>query len=62
VHCQCDALDLLPRQSAPLYCANHLDTVLREPFGEPSGRREAGEILERLLRNGLSKFEAVRPN
>jgi hypothetical protein len=32
--------------------------LLREPFGDPSGRREAGEVLARLLRNGCSKFEA----
>ena len=57
VNCQHDALDLMPWQSAPLFYANHLDSVLREPFGDPSGRREAGEVLQRLLRNGLSKFE-----
>jgi hypothetical protein len=57
VWCQHDSLDLQPWQSAPLFYANHLDTVLREPFGDPSGRREAGEVLQRLLRNGLSKFE-----
>ncbi|MGY4357494.1 hypothetical protein ACVW0J_003987 [Bradyrhizobium sp. i1.7.7] len=42
-HCQSEALDLMPWQSAPLWFANHLDSVLREPFGDPSGRREAGE-------------------
>ncbi|MGY4293092.1 hypothetical protein ACVWXN_001187 [Bradyrhizobium sp. i1.4.4] len=56
-HCQSEALDLMPWQSAPLWFANHLDSVLREPFGDPSGRREAGEVLQRLLRNGFSKFE-----
>jgi hypothetical protein len=57
VWCQRDALDLMPWQSAPLFYANHLDSVLREPFGDPSGRREAGEVLQRLLRNGLSRYE-----
>ena len=56
-HCQSDALGLMPWQSAPLWFANHLETVLSEPYGDASGRREAGEILQRLLRNGLSKFE-----
>ena len=55
--CQTDALGLMPWQLTPIYYANHLDAVLREPFGDPSGRREAGEVLQRLLRLGLSKFE-----
>ena len=58
-HCQSDALGLMPWQSAPLWFANHLETVLSEPYGDASGRREAGEILQRLLRNGLSKFEPI---
>ena len=57
VHCQHDALNLMPWQSAPLYYLAHLDSVLREPFGDPSGRREAGEVLKKLLALGLSRFE-----
>jgi len=37
--------------------AAHLDAVLREPFNDPSGRREAGEILKKLAALGLSKYE-----
>lgn len=53
--CQIDALGLMPWQQPP--CKIHLDSAIHEPFGDPSGRREAGEVLQRLLRNGLSKFE-----
>lgn len=56
-HCQSEALDLAPWQMPPMWFANELDTALREPFGDASGRREAGEVLARLLRNGCSKFE-----
>jgi hypothetical protein len=55
--CQHDALALMPWQSSPLWFGNHLDEVLREPFGDSSGRREAGEVLKKLLALGLSKFE-----
>jgi hypothetical protein len=37
--------------------ANPESRVLREPFGDPSGRREAGEIIKKLLALGLSKYE-----
>ena len=56
-HCQSISLDLMPWQLGPLYYANDLDAVLREPFGDPSGRREAGEVIKKLLALGLSKFE-----
>jgi hypothetical protein len=50
--------DALPkRQFGPMYYASCLDDVLREPFGDASGRREAGEVLRRLLDAGLSRFE-----
>jgi hypothetical protein len=55
--CQHDALALMPWQLPPIYYAAHLDSVLREPFGDPSGRREAGEVLKKLLALGLSRFE-----
>jgi hypothetical protein len=55
--CQHDALTLMPWQLPPIYYAAHLDSVLREPFGDPSGRREAGEVLKKLLALGLSRFE-----
>lgn len=51
------SLDLMPWQRPPMFYANQIDSALREPFGDPSGRREAGEVLQRLLRNGLSKYE-----
>jgi hypothetical protein len=51
------SLDLMPWQMSPLWYANYLDKVLHEPFGDPSGRREAGEVLKRLFALGLSKFE-----
>ena len=47
----------MPWQSAPLWYGNHLETILREPYGDSSGRREAGEILKKLFALGLSKFE-----
>jgi hypothetical protein len=33
------------------------DRSLREPFTDARGSREAGEVLQRLLKLGLSKFE-----
>jgi hypothetical protein len=57
IHYQHTALDLMPWQLAPLHYANHLDNVLREHFGDPSGRREAGEVLKKLLALGLSRLE-----
>jgi hypothetical protein len=51
--CEHDALNLMPWQLAPLYYTNHLESALRET----SGRREACEVLKKLLALGLSKFE-----
>ena len=34
-----------------------LDSALRESYGGPSGEREAGEVLKRLLDAGLSMYE-----
>lgn len=52
---QIDSLGLMPWQKPP--CKTNLDSALREPFGEAHGRREAGEMLQRLLNAGLSRFE-----
>jgi hypothetical protein len=46
-HLQTAALDLMPWQLGPLYYADDLDAVLREPFGDPSGKREAGEVIKK---------------
>ena len=51
---QIDSLGLMPWQNPP--CRASLDDLNR-PFGDPSGRRESAEVLQRLSRNGLSKFE-----
>ena len=57
-HCvQGRTLGLMPWQMPPLCYANRLDSALREPFGDPRGAREAGELLRRLLDAGLSKYE-----
>jgi hypothetical protein len=58
-HCQHIALGLQPWQLPPISptIANHLDAVLREPYGDPSGRREAGEVIKKLSALGLSKYE-----
>ena len=47
----------MPWQLAPLHYANHLDSALREPFGDPRGPREAAEVLKKTLALGLSRFE-----
>jgi hypothetical protein len=49
------SLHLQPWQLPP--CDTNLDSALREPFGDASGRREAGEVLKRLLALGLSRYE-----
>jgi hypothetical protein len=57
-HCvQGRTLGLMPWQMPPLCYANHLDSALREPFGDPRGAREAGEVLKKMLALGLSRFE-----
>jgi hypothetical protein len=38
-------------------CATHLDSALRQPFGDTRGAREAGEIPKKMLTLGLSRFE-----
>ena len=58
--CQVDALDLMPWQLHPLYYGVFPDErkrALREPLGDPSGAREAAEIVLRLLDAGLSMYE-----
>src|SRR5437870_5988036 len=49
------SLDLPPWQMPP--CATHLESALRQPFGDTRGAREAGEILKKMLALGLSRFE-----
>ncbi|KRR14539.1 hypothetical protein [Bradyrhizobium valentinum] len=58
VICQEKNLHLAPWQLPPTSntIANHLETVLLEPYGS-SGRRESGEILRKMLQLGLSRFE-----
>lgn len=54
--CQNHYLHLAPWQDPP--CEIHdLDAALRLPFGDPRGRREAAEILKKLLANNLSRYE-----
>ena len=48
-------LDLPPWQKPP--CATHLDSALRQPFGDPRGAREAAEILKKMPVLGLPQFE-----
>jgi hypothetical protein len=40
-----------------MYYADHLDSGLRRPFGDPRGAREAGEILKKLFALNLSRYE-----
>lgn len=54
--CQSDSLRLQPWQTAPLWVGD-LAAALRKPFGDQRGDREAAEILQKLLANGLSRFE-----
>jgi hypothetical protein len=58
VLCQDANLRLMPWQLPPASrtIADHLDDALREPGG-PSGRREAAELLKKLLELGLSRYE-----
>jgi hypothetical protein len=49
------SLDLPPWQMPP--CATHLESALRQPFGDTRGAREAGEILKKMLTLGLSRFD-----
>jgi hypothetical protein len=58
-HCQHTALGLKPWQLPPVSptIANHLDNALLVRYGDPSGAREAAEIIKKLLALGLSKFE-----
>jgi len=53
-HRQIVVLDLMPWQSPPCYAD---PGALREPFGDPRAARESAELLQRLLRLGLSRFE-----
>jgi len=53
-HRQIVVLDLMPWQSPPCYADLG---ALREPFGDPRAARESAELLQRLLRLGLSRFE-----
>jgi hypothetical protein len=52
---QAKSLGLTPHQPRP-YAIN-LAAALREPFGAEHGRREGADILQRLLANGLSRYE-----
>lgn len=58
-HCQHIALGLAPWMFPPVSpnIADHLDSALSKPFGDPSGAREAAEIIKKLLALGLSKYE-----
>ncbi len=58
-HCQFAVLDLKPWQQPPLYYSrpHHFDAALREPFGDPSGKREAAEIIKKLRAVGCSIYE-----
>jgi len=38
-------------------CNEVVRSALREPFNDLRGAREAAELLQRLLRAGLSKYE-----
>jgi hypothetical protein len=51
---QSKSLGLMPWQLPP-FRASLAD--LDQPPGDPSGRRESAELLQRLLRAGLSPFE-----
>ncbi|MBR0778740.1 hypothetical protein JQ625_28265 [Bradyrhizobium diazoefficiens] len=51
---QSRSLNLDPWQSPPMY-ATAAD--LKRPYGDPSGRRELAELLQRMRDAGLSRFE-----
>jgi hypothetical protein len=51
---QSQSLGLQPWQGPP-FRANLRD--LDKPFDDPRGERQAAELLQRLLRAGLSRFE-----
>jgi hypothetical protein len=52
--CQSKSLRLQPWQGVP-FRANLRD--LDKPFDDPRGERQAAELLQRLLKLGLSRFE-----
>ena len=53
---QSRALRLQPWETSLLYVGN-LDAALRLPFGGLSKDREAAELLQRMIANGISKYE-----
>jgi hypothetical protein len=50
--CQCDSLGLMPWQLPPSHAGNR--SMLNEPPGNASGRRESAELLLRMKRLGIS--------
>jgi hypothetical protein len=54
--CQVDHLHPQPWQRTPCHVGD-LEEALREPLGQRSGRREAAELLQKMLLLGLSRFE-----
>jgi hypothetical protein len=57
-HCvQGRSLNLQPWQKPPLCYFSHLESALREPYGDVAGAREAAEVLKKMLALGLSRFE-----
>jgi hypothetical protein len=52
---QTTSLNVMPWQRPP--CRIHLESALRQPFGDPGGEREGAEIRLKLQALGLSKFE-----
>jgi hypothetical protein len=51
---QIDSLGLMPWQDPP--CVINLAHALEQPFGDQRGEREAGELLARMQRLGISKY------
>ena len=51
---QARSLQAQPWQTLPQYAS--LDS-LRDPYGDPSGAREAAELLKKMLALGISKYE-----
>ena len=58
-HCQDTALKLKPWMTPPcwLRTARDVKAALREALPDAHGNRRAGELVERLLAAGLSRYE-----